>query len=64
MLQASVDDRVKARVAEEKQRKVEEKLKQEEEAKERIENAEKAFKAWKEQKANIIKELKGRLLKL
>ena len=64
MLQASVDDRVKARVAEEKQRKVEEKLKQEEEAKEKIENAEKAFKAWKEQKANIIKELKGRLLKL
>ena len=61
MNQASLDERKKAKREEERQQKLEAKQKQEENEIEKRENAEAAFKAWKEHKNNIEKERRGRL---
>ena len=63
LTQASVDERKKAKRDEERQRKLEEKQKQEENEIEKRENAEAAFKAWKEQKNNLEMERRGRVLR-
>ena len=60
MNQASIDERKKAKREEERQQKLEAKQKQEENEIEKRENAEAAFKAWKEHKNNIEKERRGR----
>ena len=61
LIQASIDERKKAKRDEERKRKLEEKQKQEENEIEKRENAEAAFKAWTEQKNNLEKERRGRV---